>query len=542
MSGFRNSTVYQIYVRSFSDGNGDGIGDLKGITKRLPYLKELGVEYVWITPFFRSPMRDNGYDISDYYDVDPVFGTMKDAAEMLEEAGRLGLKLMFDMVFNHTSTEHEWFKKALSGDPEYMDYYIFRDPVEGREPTNWVSKFGGSAWEYVPSLKKYYLHLFDRTQADLNWDNKKVRDELKKVVRFWKEKGAGGFRFDVVNLISKPETMVSDTQGDGRRFYTDGPHVHEYIKELVNDSGIVDMMTVGEMSSTSIDNCIRYTNPEEKELKMTFSFHHLKVDYGHGDKWELAPPDYTELGRLFKSWQEGMEKAGGWNAVFWCNHDQPRIVSRLGDDGKFRNESAKMLATLIHLMRGTPYIYQGEEIGMTNAGFTSISDYKDVESTNYYDILVKDGKTPEEALKIIGERSRDNGRTPMQWSADINAGFSDHEPWLGIPENYKEINTVTEKDDPDSIYNYYRELIRLRRESEVISDGSIRFIETPDPEVMAYKRTLADKELTVICNLSEKEKDVVTDLISGSRVIGNYKDLPKNGRLRPYECIVTGSF
>ena len=538
MSDFRNSVVYQIYVRSFCDGNGDGIGDLAGITKKLPYIKDLGAEYVWITPFYRSPMRDNGYDVADYYSVDPLFGTMEDAEEMLREADRLGLKLMFDMVFNHTSTEHEWFQKALTGDPKYMDYYIFKDPVDGHEPTNWVSKFGGNAWEYVPSLGKYYLHLFDRTQADLNWENPEVRAELAKVLRFWRGKGVGGFRFDVVNLISKPAVFEDDTIGDGRRFYTDGPHVHEYLKELVREGGIGDMLTVGEMSSTSLDNCIRYTNPEEQELKMVFSFHHLKIDYKGGEKWALMDPDYTELTRLFKTWQEGMQDAGGWNAVFWCNHDQPRIVSRLGDDGPYRAKSAKMLATLIHLMRGTPYIYQGEELGMTNTGYTSIDSYQDVESINYYKILLDEGKTEEEALEILGARSRDNGRTPMQWTADTYAGFSDHEPWLEIPANYKEINTVSEMADPDSIYHYYRRLVALRRESELIADGSIRFLDTNDPEIIAYVRELDGQSLTVVCNLTPLEKTHGIPLPEGGKLlIGNYESLPASGTLRPYECL-----
>ena len=538
MSDFRNSVVYQIYVRSFCDGNGDGIGDLAGITKKLPYIKELGAEYVWITPFYRSPMRDNGYDVADYYSVDPLFGTMEDAEEMLREADRLGLKLMFDMVFNHTSTEHEWFQKALTGDPKYMDYYIFKDPVDGHEPTNWVSKFGGNAWEYVPSLGKYYLHLFDRTQADLNWENPEVRAELAKVLQFWRGKGVGGFRFDVVNLISKPAVFEDDTIGDGRRFYTDGPHVHEYLKELVREGGIGDMLTVGEMSSTSLDNCIRYTNPEEQELKMVFSFHHLKIDYKGGEKWALMDPDYTELARLFKTWQEGMQDAGGWNAVFWCNHDQPRIVSRRGDDGPYRAKSAEMLATLIHLMRGTPYIYQGEELGMTNTGFTSIDSYRDVESINYFRILLDEGKTEEEALEILGARSRDNGRTPMQWTADKYAGFSEHEPWLGIPANYQEINTVAEMADPDSIYHYYRKLVALRRESELIADGSIRFLDTDDPEIIAYVRELDGQCLTVVCNLTSLEKTHGIPLPEGGKLlIGNYENLPASGTLRPYECV-----
>ena len=498
MSSFRNSTVYQIYIKSYCDSNGDGIGDLNGIRSRLDYLKSLGIDYIWITPFFKSPMNDNGYDVADYYSINPMFGTMEDAEALIREADERGIGLMFDMVFNHTSTEHEWFQKALAGDPKYMDYYIFRDPVDGHAPTNWVSKFGGNAWEYVPSLSKYYLHLFDVSQADLNWENPQVREELKNVIRFWKEKGVRGFRFDVVNLISKPDVLEDDFVGDGRRFYTDGPRIHQHLKELVQDTGIADMMTVGEMSSTSLDNCLRYANPAEKELKMVFSFHHLKVDYKGGEKWALMDPDFKALRDLLCKWQEGMQAGGAWNALFWCNHDQPRAVSRFGDDRKYWKESAKMLATLIHMMRGTPYIYQGEEIGMTNAGYTSIDQYRDVESTNYYDILCAEGKSAEEALHIIGERSRDNGRTPMQWDASEFAGFTTGEPWLSIPANHSYINVETEERDEDSILAYYKKLVQLRKDHEIIADGDIHFLETGTDDVIAYERTLGEEKLTIM--------------------------------------------
>ena len=500
MESLKDKVVYQIYPKSFRDSDGDGCGDLRGIIEKLDYLKWLGVDYVWSTPFFLSPQRDNGYDIADYYQVDPAFGTMEDAEELIREAGKRGIGIMFDMVFNHTSTEHEWFKKALAGDREYQDYYIFREGGPENPPTNWESKFGGSAWEYVPSLKKWYLHLFDRTQADLNWENPKVREELKNVIRFWKEKGVRGFRFDVVNLISKPEVFENDDRGDGRRFYTDGPHVHEYLKELVRDTEIGGMITVGEMSSTSIENCIRYTNPQEKELAMCFHFHHLKVDYKDGDKWEIQPADYRKLKELFINWQEGMEKNGGWEAVFWCNHDQPRAVSRFGDDKKYWKESAKMLAGAIHMMRGTPYIFQGEELGMTNAGYTDISQYRDVESTNYYQIMLERGKTKEEALHILNERSRDNGRTPMQWNGRENAGFTSGRPWISLPDNYKTINVEAEMADEDSILYYYRRLIAIRKEEPAVAEGSIEFIETSDPQILAYRRILGEDEILAIHN------------------------------------------
>lgn len=542
MESLKDKVVYQIYPKSFRDSDGDGCGDLRGIIEKLDYLKWLGVDYVWSTPFFLSPQRDNGYDIADYYQVDPAFGTMEDAEELIREAGKRGIGIMFDMVFNHTSTEHEWFKKALAGDREYQDYYIFREGKPENPPTNWESKFGGSAWEYVPSLKKWYLHLFDRTQADLNWENPKVREELKNVIRFWKEKGVRGFRFDVVNLISKPEVFENDDRGDGRRFYTDGPHVHEYLKELVRDTEIGGMITVGEMSSTSIENCIRYTNPQEKELAMCFHFHHLKVDYKDGDKWEIQPADYRKLKELFVSWQEGMEKNGGWEAVFWCNHDQPRAVSRFGDDKKYWKESAKMLAGAIHMMRGTPYIFQGEELGMTNAGYTDISQYRDVESTNYYQIMLERGKTKEEALHILNERSRDNGRTPMQWNGGENAGFTSGRPWISLPDNYKTINVKAEMADEDSILYYYRRLIAIRKEEPAVAEGSIEFIETSDPQILAYRRILGEDEILAIHNFGSEEKAVPPACKEGaySLLLGNYKSDAEGvpDKLKAYESVI----
>ena len=542
MESLKDKVVYQIYPKSFRDSDGDGCGDLRGIIEKLDYLKWLGVDYVWSTPFFLSPQRDNGYDIADYYQVDPAFGTMEDAEELIREAGKRGIGIMFDMVFNHTSTEHEWFKKALAGDREYQDYYIFREGEPENPPTNWESKFGGSAWEYVPSLKKWYLHLFDRTQADLNWENPKVREELKNVIRFWKEKGVRGFRFDVVNLISKPEVFENDDRGDGRRFYTDGPHVHEYLKELVRDTEIGGMITVGEMSSTSIENCIRYTNPQEKELAMCFHFHHLKVDYKDGDKWEIQPADYRKLKELFINWQEGMEKNGGWEAVFWCNHDQPRAVSRFGDDKKYWKESAKMLAGAIHMMRGTPYIFQGEELGMTNARYTDISQYRDVESTNYYQIMLERGKTKEEALHILNERSRDNGRTPMQWNGRENAGFTSGRPWISLPDNYKTINVEAEMADEDSILYYYRRLIAIRKEEPAVAEGSIEFIETSDPQILAYRRILGEDEILAIHNFGSEEKAVPPACKEGaySLLLGNYKSDAEGvpDKLKAYESVI----
>lgn len=539
---FSDKVVYQIYPKSFYDSNGDGIGDIRGIIEKLDYIASLGVDYIWSTPFFVSPMNDNGYDVANYREIDPSFGTMADVEELIAEADKRGIGLMFDMVFNHTSTEHEWFQRALKGEKKYLDYYIFKDGSPDKPPTNWASKFGGNAWEYVEHLGKWYLHLFDVTQADLNWENPDVRKELKDVLRFWKDKGVKGFRFDVVNLISKPDEFVDDTQGDGRRFYTDGQHVHEFLKELVRDSGIDGMITVGEMSSTTLDNCIRYSNPEEHELSMVFNFHHLKVDYKDGDKWSLMPADIPALKKLFETWQVGMSKSNGWNAVFWCNHDQPRAVSRFGDDKNFHNESAKMLAAAIHFMRGTPYIYQGEELGMTNANYTSIEQYRDVESLNYYKILLEQGKTVSEALKIIGERSRDNGRTPMQWSAEKFAGFSNVEPWLSSPDNFTRFNVEAEEHDENSVLSFYKKLVRFRKENKILRDGDINFIERNNPDIIAYQRTLSDKILIVLCNFrgferALNEKTLADYSAQGyEKILGNYDGLTEN--LRPFEFVV----
>lgn len=535
---FKDKVVYQIYPKSFYDADGDGLGDLRGVTARLDYLARLGVDYLWLTPFFPSPQRDNGYDVADYCAVDPRFGTMADLEELIAEADKRGIGLMFDMVFNHTSTEHQWFQKALAGDETYQNYYIFKEGDPDTPPTNWVSKFGGNAWEYVPGLKKWYLHLFDVTQADLNWENPAVRAELAKVLRFWKDKGVKGFRFDVVNLISKPEVFENDYEGDGRRFYTDGRNVHRYLQELVAAGGIEGMVTVGEMSSTTLENCIGYTAPDRHELSMCFSFHHLKVDYKNGDKWALMPPDRQALKDIFAHWQEGMQAHEGWNALFWCNHDQPRAVSRFGDDGRYWKESAKMLGMATHFMRGTPYIYQGEELGMTNAHFTGIDQYRDVESLNYYRILQEQGHTPAQALEILAARSRDNGRTPMQWDATAHAGFTAGTPWIGVVDNYKTINAAAQMEDPDSIFGWYRTLIALRKAHKVISEGRIEMLFRDNADLLAYRRFTDEEELLVVCNLTDRE--VPLTLPEGWQdaelLLGNYPAGPRTA-LRPFECL-----
>ena len=544
MADFSNKVIYQIYPKSFKDSNGDGIGDLRGVAEKLDYLKDLGVDYLWLTPFFVSPQRDNGYDVADYRNIDPMFGTMEDLDNLIAEGEKRNIGLMFDMVFNHTSTSHEWFRRALAGEKKYQDYYIFKEGAPDQPPTNWQSKFGGSAWEYVSSLGKWYLHLFDVTQADLNWKNPEVREELKEVIRFWKAKGVKGFRFDVVNLISKPEIWEDDFEGDGRKFYTDGPYVHEYLKELVRDTGIEDYVTVGEMSSTTLEHCIRYSGAEEKELSMCFNFHHLKVDYKDGNKWELMEPDYMELKVIFEKWQMGMQRGNAWNALFWCNHDQPRIVSRFGNEGEYWKESAKMLAGMIHLMRGTPYIYQGEEIGMTNPHYTSIEQYADVESRNYYEILLNEGKTKEEALEIQAARSRDNSRTPMQWTDERYCGFSDTKPWIPVSDNFEKINVKKQKQDRDSILEFYKKLIMLRKEKEVIARGNIEFMEVENAGVLAYTRCLDKQKLLVCCNFRdvESQMEFTQEWKSGRKILGNYEENHKNNykvlTLRPYEIIV----
>ncbi len=548
MTDFSNKVVYQIYPKSFRDTNGDGLGDIPGVIEKLDYLQELGVDYLWLTPVFISPQRDNGYDVADYRKVNPAFGTMEDLENLIRQSEKRGMGIMLDMVFNHTSTRHEWFQKALAGDEKYQKYYIFKEGTPDHAPTNWKSKFGGPGWEYVPSLKKWYLRLFDVTQADLNWDNPEVREELKEILRFWKEKGIKGFRFDVINLVSKPEQMEDDFEGDGRKFYSDGPHIHEYLKELVRDAGIEDLVTVGEMSSTSLEHCIRYSAPKEKELSMCFNFHHLKADYKDGDKWALAATDYKKLKELFIQWQTGMQKGDGWNALFWCNHDQPRIVSRMGNEKAYWKESAKMLAGMIHFMRGTPYIYQGEEIGMINAHYRSIEQYRDVESLNYYEILLEEGKTKEEALEILSARSRDNSRTPMQWDGGRYGGFSQTKPWIPLSSEFrKEITVEAQQKDKDSILAFYKKLIAMRKMYPVIAKGEISFLDTGTDMVLAYQRILGEQKIVVLCNLDGKQQAVKT-----AGQWQDYKILLENGGrerkpeeeiyiMEPYEFLVLGN-
>ena len=548
MKDFRESVVYQIYPKSFNDSNGDGIGDINGVTEKLDYLKTLGVDYIWLTPVYVSPQKDNGYDIEDYYKIDPRMGTMEDFERLVEEAKKRDIDIMLDMVFNHTSTEHWWFKEALKGNEKYKNFYIFKKGKDNEPPTNWVSKFGGNAWEYVENMDEYYLHLFDVTQGDLNWENEEVRNEIYKVVNFWIEKGVTGFRLDVINLISKPEVLENDYIGDGRRFYTDGPNIHKHIKAL-NENTFgkhENIITVGEMSSTSVENCIKYSNPDEKELSMVFNFHHLKVDYENGDKWTLMDFDFMMLKDIFKKWQEEMQEGNGWSALFWCNHDQPRAISRFGNDKEYFNESGKMLATAIHMMRGTPYIYQGEEFGMTNPYFESIQEYRDVESINYYNILKEQGESTDKVLDILRSKSRDNSRTPMQWNDKENSGFTTGTPWIPVGRSYKEVNAEKAVKDSNSIFNHYKKLIELRKEYDVISKGNIKMILESHKKVIAYVRRYENKVLVVLNNFyGESTKvnipsDILNECINSNIILSNYSDSGKLGEeiiLRPYESI-----
>jgi trehalose-6-phosphate hydrolase len=548
MKDFKNSVVYQIYPKSFYDSNGDGFGDLRGVTKKLDYLNELGVDYIWLTPFYVSPQNDNGYDVADYRSIDPAYGTMEDFEELVQAANKRGIEIMLDMVFNHTSSEHEWFKNALAGDEKYRNYYIFKEGKNGKEPTNWISKFGGSAWEKIEGSNEFYLHLFDKTQPDLNWENIEVQNEVFDIVNFWINKGVKGFRLDVINLISKPDELIDDETGDGRKYYTDGPRIHDYLKKLNKETfgKNQEIITVGEMSSTSIDHCIQYSNPEEQELSMIFSFHHLKIDYKNGEKWSVMDFDFQELKNILDSWQKGMQSGNGWNALFWCNHDQPRIVSRIGNDQEYHKESAKMLATAMHLLRGTPYIYQGEEIGMPNPKFDRIEEYRDVESLNYFKILKEQGIPENDILTILKSKSRDNSRTPMQWNDTENAGFTTGVPWITTGKEYQKINVENALIDKDSVFYHYKKLISLRKQYEIIANGRYDSVLMDHKQIFAYTRSLGNQKLLVVNNFYGQDAlfKLPDDLdISGFEhkiLISNYEDSSQNlteMTLRPYESI-----
>ncbi|MFC4402642.1 alpha,alpha-phosphotrehalase [Gracilibacillus xinjiangensis] len=550
---WQKSVVYQIYPKSFNDTTGNGVGDIQGIIEKLDYLNELGIDVIWLTPIYASPQNDNGYDISDYFSIHPEYGTMRDFEELLDEAHRKNIKVIMDIVVNHTSTEHEWFKQSKSSlQNPYRDFYIWKEGEAGEPPTNWQSKFGGSAWQLDEKTGQYYLHLFDVTQADLNWENEKVREEVYQMMNFWLDKGVDGFRLDVINLISKDQRYPNDDgsipPGDGRKFYTDGPRVHEFLREMNHNvfKGR-QTMTVGEMSSTTLENCIQYSNPNNEELDMTFNFHHLKVDYPNGEKWAKADFDFLQLKQILSKWQTGMQQGGGWNALFWCNHDQPRVVSRFGDDGAYHKESAKMLATTIHLMQGTPYIYQGEEFGMTNPKFETIDQYRDVESLNMYKMKKSEGIPEEEILEILKEKSRDNSRTPIQWDSSENAGFTTGKPWIGVADNYQDINAAKAISDNDSVFHHYQKLISLRKKYQVVTDGTYQLLLPDDLAIFAYIRENEEEWMLVVNNFYDKavqfglpaEIDIMDG--SGDVLLSNYHDKPDvidHTELRPYESFV----
>ncbi|HET1894907.1 TPA: alpha,alpha-phosphotrehalase [Streptococcus pneumoniae] len=532
----KGKVVYQIYPKSYKDTTENGIGDFRGIIEKIPYLAKLGVDMVWLNPFYPSPQRDNGYDISDYMAVDPLFGDMADFEEMVCVGKEHKIDFMLDMVLNHCSTEHEWFQKALAGDKYYQDFFFIQD-----QPTDWQSKFGGSAWTPFGDTGKYYLHLFDETQADLNWRNSNVRKELFKVVNFWRNKGVKGFRFDVINLIGKDEVSVDCPENEGKPAYTDKPIVHNYLR-MMNQAtfGSDDsFMTVGEMSSTTMENCVLYSSPDRQELSMTFNFHHLKVDYKDGQKWTLAPFDFEELKSLYHSWGKEMSDKDGWSALFWNNHDQPRALNRFVDIQNFRKEGATMLAASIHLSRGTPYIYMGEEIGMIDPDYDSMADYVDVESLNAYQMLLEEGKSQQEAFQIIQAKSRDNSRIPMQWDASENAGFSTGTPWLKAGKSYKYINVENEIQGP--IFTFYQDLIRLRKEMPIISEGSYKPAFEDSKQVYAFERQFEDQKLLVLNNFYAKEVEIDLPAVyqNGQILISNYEDAEVSEKilLKPYQTL-----
>ena len=539
---WQNGVIYQIYPKSFQDTTGRGTGDLRGVTQRLDYLKTLGVDALWLTPFYISPQIDNGYDVANYTAIDPAYGTLDDFDELVKQAHARGIRLVLDMVLNHTSTQHAWFRESLSKESPYREFYIWRDGTPDALPNNWRSKFGGNAWRWHAESEQYYLHLFAPEQADLNWENPQVRSELKKVCEFWADRGVDGLRLDVINLISKDQDFPDDNLGDGRRFYTDGPRAHEYLQEMSRDVFTPrNLMTVGEMSSTSLENCQQYAALDGRELSMTFNFHHLKVDYPNGEKWTLAKPDYVVLKTLFSHWQQGMHGVA-WNALFWCNHDQPRIVSRFGDEGEYRTTSAKMLAMVLHGMQGTPYIYQGEEIGMTNPHFARITDYRDVESHNMFAEQRAKGRDAEELLAILASKSRDNSRTPMQWDATPNGGFTTGEPWIDLCDNVATLNVDAALSDPDSVFYTYQSLIALRKSLPLLTWGDYQDLLPTHPSLWCYRRQWQGQTLIVVANLSHECQAWQSDALSGDWrvVLSNYAEVasqPAAMTLRPFEAV-----
>ena len=527
---WKKAVVYQIYPKSFQDSDGDGIGDLQGIIKRLDYLETLGINAIWLSPVFKSPQADNGYDISDYRDIDPTFGSLDDMEELINEAKKHKIRIMMDLVLNHSSNEHRWFKEAKkSKDNPYHDYYIWRDGEEGMPPSDMKAVFGGSAWEYVPEIGQYYFHQFLPEQPDLNWENPKVRSAIYDMILWWMDKGVGGFRMDVIDQIAKEPD---------KRITINGPRLQEYFKELSKETFQKgDLITVGEAWGADTERAKLYSNPDGSEFSMVFQFEHIGLDQKEGgEKWDLAPLPFKKLKTTMAHWQNELYNCG-WNSLFWDNHDLPRIVSRWGNDREYRVESAKMLAILLHGMQGTPYIYQGEELGMTNVQY-DIEDYKDCEIINMYHERLEKGYSKDEIMKSIYAKGRDNARTPMQWDDTENAGFTTGTPWIKVNDNYDKINARSQVDDPDSIFSCYRKLVQLRKDYPVFVDGKFTLLLEDDENIFAYSRKNEEKTMIVVCNFFDKEIPMpLAKECEGMEVlISNYKDTSDMSVLRPYEA------
>lgn len=550
---WKESVVYQIYPRSFMDSNGDGIGDINGITSKLDYLKELGINVIWLSPVYQSPNDDNGYDISDYQAIMEEFGTMEDFDRMLQTAHERGIKIMMDLVVNHTSDEHTWFVESRkSKENPYRDYYIWREGKNGEAPNNWGSCFGGSAWEYDQATDMYFLHLFSKKQPDLNWDNEKVRKEVFDMMTWWLSKGVDGFRMDVISMISKVPELPDGTKGEGALYgdfgpsVINGPHVHEYLQEMRSRVlSEFDTITVGETSGVTVEEAVKYAADDESELNMVFQFEQNDLDNGEHSKWNLKKIYLPDLKEILAKWQTRLE-GKAWNSLYWNNHDQPRIVSRLGNDREYREVSAKMLATCLHMMKGTPYIYQGEELGMTNVPFASLEEFRDIESINAYHEYTENGIIGEEdMLKFLCYKSRDNARTPMQWDNSANAGFSEVRPWIKVNPNYTEINAQEQLNRDDSVFHYYQKLIALRKQKEIIVYGNFELLLPEDEDIFMYTRALEKEKLLVICNFSKKERVVKLPdgFEAGDILITNYEnpEISDEMKLRPYEAIVIES-
>ncbi|MEC3883927.1 alpha-glucosidase [Halobacillus sp. HZG1] len=540
---WKKSVVYQIYPKSFNDTNGDGIGDIPGIIEKLDYLKELGVDVLWLSPIYDSPQADNGYDIRNYREVDSLFGKMEDLEALLEEAHKRDLKLVMDLVVNHTSDEHPWFvESSRSKDNPYRDYYIWKDGNEnGEPPTNWSSVFSGPAWTYDEKTGQYYLHIFAKKQPDLNWENPKLREDVYDMMKFWLDKGMDGFRMDVINFISKDPDYPDGDNGDGSPYFMNGPRVHEFLQEMNREVlSNYDVMTVGEMPGASPEDAKRYTDPENEELNMIFTFEHMDLD-SNGDKWNWTNLNLVDLKENFEKWQTALHGVG-WNSLYWNNHDQPRIVSRFGDDAEYREKSAKMLGICLHMMQGTPYIYQGEELGMTNVHFETLEEYKDIELLNMYKEKKEQGWSHEDLMKAIYVKGRDNARTPIQWNDKENGGFTDGTPWIQVNPNYKEINAERALEDRNSVFYFYQQLIRLRKEINIMTDGRFELLMREDSNVFAYKRVSDEGSLLIVCNFSEEEvaldEEIVKEIEGKPVVITNETESSNRGRLAPYEGTV----